>query len=99
MRLTPEQCQAIVETFLATFGKGRILLFGSRVDDHARGGDIDLYVLPDEMEHAAERRIDFLVHLKRRIAPQKIDLVLPAGTPRAIDRIACEQGIVLCENH
>lgn len=99
MRLTPEQRQAIVETFLATFGKGRILLFGSRVDDHARGGDIDLYVLPDEMEHVAERRIDFLVRLKKRIGAQKIDLVLPSDAPRPIDRVACEQGILLCENH
>jgi hypothetical protein len=42
MRLTPQEIQAIKETFLNTFDKGNIYLFGSRVDDTKRGGDIDL---------------------------------------------------------
>lgn len=98
MRLSSVQQQAIAETFLATFGKGRILLFGSRVDD-AKRGDIDLYVEPDEPASAHERRIAFLARLKRRIGEQKIDLVLASTRERPIDRIAQQQGLVLCENH
>jgi len=78
------------------FGQGEIRLFGSRVDDARGGGDIDLYVTPDDRANLAERRITFLARLKRRIGEQKIDLVIASRTPRPIDRVAHEQGIVLC---
>jgi len=45
MRLSAEQQQAIREVVLAVAGDGaRILVFGSRLDDTRRGGDIDLLV-------------------------------------------------------
>jgi len=75
------------------------MLFGSRADDRQRGGDIDLYVIPEQPDAAAEQRIAFLAILKRRMGDQKIDLVLASDMGRPIDRIAPEQGVVLCENH
>ena len=43
MRLSPRELAAIRQT-LSDFDQGsRLWLFGSRVDDAARGGDIDLY--------------------------------------------------------
>ena len=45
MRLTPAERTAIRETVLAVAGTGsRVRLFGSRIDNNARGGDIDLLV-------------------------------------------------------
>jgi predicted nucleotidyltransferase len=99
MRLTDHQRDAIVKTFLEVFGKGEIRLFGSRVDDAQRGGDIDLYVTPEHREHLAEARITFLARLKRRIGEQRIDLVLAADKPRPIDVLARECGVVLCRKH
>ncbi|QSR36033.1 hypothetical protein CFI10_13690 [Marinobacterium iners] len=61
MRLTPKQHQIIVTTLCRYFGQNsRILLLGSRVDDNARGGDIDLYIEPgltdaDQLEHHHRR--------------------------------------------
>jgi predicted nucleotidyltransferase len=63
MRLTPQEIQAIKETFLNTFDKGNIYLFGSRVDDTKRGGDIDLYIdLEERLPYSAvfSKKIDFL---------------------------------------
>jgi predicted nucleotidyltransferase len=99
MRLTSPQTQAIISTFLEVFGKGEIRLFGSRVDDSRRGGDIDLYITPDSQDKLAEARIHFLARLKRRIGEQKIDLVIAATPPRAIDNIAQKNGVVLCQRH
>ncbi len=46
MRLTPRQQQIIREAARDVFGtEARVWLFGSRVDDSRRGGDIDLYYL------------------------------------------------------
>lgn len=99
MRLTTQQQHAIISTFLEVFGKGEIRLFGSRVDDTQRGGDIDLYVIPESREQLAEARITFLARLKRRIGEQKIDLVIAATPPRPIDHIAQKTGVVLFQNH
>ena len=43
MRLTPDQTHAIVSATRALAGNdARVWLFGSRVRDDARGGDVDL---------------------------------------------------------
>jgi|SRR3989339_31165 len=99
MRLNAKQQQDIVETFLEVFGKGELRLFGSRVDDTKKGGDIDLYVLPRSPDNLAEKRITFLAKLKRRIGEQKIDLVIAHEHARPIDLVARQQGITLCQNY
>ncbi len=43
MRLTPAQITTILDTVRKVAGPdARVRLFGSRLDDHARGGDIGL---------------------------------------------------------
>ena len=57
MRLTPAEHTTIRETVQAIAGTGsRVRLFGSRLDDRARGGDIDLLVELDHAAHACSRR-------------------------------------------
>ena len=53
-------------------------LFGSRVDDAKRGGDIDLLIVVEteaQRVEAQKREIKLLVLLKEKIGEQKIDLV------------------------
>ena len=45
MRLTPSQIDVIKRTAIEFLGPdARITLFGSRVHDQQKGGDVDLYV-------------------------------------------------------
>jgi predicted nucleotidyltransferase len=84
MRLTPQERSAIAEAARDTLVPGsRVSLFGSRVDDSARGGDIDLLVDSPQALTAAEwvaRRQAFVVRLYRLIGERRID-VLIAGAP------------------
>ena len=64
MRISEIQRQCIKEAVERQFGAdARVLLFGSRVDDTARGGDIDLLVetnsmVPDSVEAVAAKLQD-----------------------------------------
>lgn len=101
MRLSPIQKQAICESALRYFGKeAQIWLFGSRVDDTRKGGDIDLYI--ETPAHNAEElitaKLQFLRELHKKIGEQKIDIVLHrAGTSvdLPIYRIAKQTGVRL----
>lgn len=96
MRLKPEQARFIKATITRYFGDGaRVWLFGSRVDDARRGGDVDLYVEPQAREDLFYRRVRCLGDLADGL-PYPVDLVLAEpGAPRAIDRIAMKQGVPL----
>jgi len=99
MRLTDTQRSVIREEVQRHFGENaRPLLFGSRVRDDARGGDIDLYIeaVGDPQETLA-RELKLYAVLQRRLGEQRIDLVVRrAGSPlRPIDREAQDTGIAL----
>lgn len=94
MRLTDSDKKAIKETFFEIFEDGKIYLFGSRVDDTKRGGDIDLYISPSSKTRLASKKIDFLVALKQKIGEQKIDVVIDRGKNNLIGEIG-KKGIEL----
>ena len=99
MRLTPTQAQIIGETVRAMLGPdARVRLFGSRTDDAARGGDIDLYVEVDRPlgnRVAAASRL--AGQLQIRLGDQRIDVILvdPHTAPQPIHAAARQQGIRL----
>ena len=95
MRLLPEQQKSIKKYFLKFFEKGHVYLFGSRADDSKKGGDIDLYMVVPNLENLMQKKIDFLVAVKREIGNQKIDVVFDRGKNRLIDRIAKKEGVLL----
>lgn len=96
MRLNDKELKSIKDVFIKVFGHGELYLFGSRVDDNRRGGDIDLYIIPSAAKDLASKKIDFLVLLKKSIQEQKIDVVIDRGKNRIIDKIAKDTGVLLC---
>ena len=103
MRLNDDQIQAIRQAATNAFGPGTsVWLFGSRVDDAKKGGDIDLLVCPQvrSAEDAAEpqqafmQKIKMLTLLERYLGERKIDLVVEqAQDPRPIVEVAHKTGI------
>lgn len=98
MRLTPEEVAAIKDAAAEAFGATAVVrLFGSRVDDTLRGGDIDLHLEVNEgqedVTHAARFRWRVFDHIDER----SMDLVFHVrGRPlRPIDVVARAEGVVL----
>ncbi len=94
MRLSEIEQQTIKESVSAFDKQAKIVLFGSRVRDAARGGDIDLLIISDNIKQQNLGQIRW--QLWEKLGEQKIDLVL--STSQLTDtfaRIAFEQGEVL----
>lgn len=95
MRLSPAQIDTIRKTAHRNFGvDASVWLFGSRVDDSKRGGDVDLYV-------EATHRITLLSALRCKIALEDnldlaVDLVVKEpGQEKPIYKLAKAQGVRL----
>ncbi|MEX2443252.1 MAG: nucleotidyltransferase domain-containing protein [Alkalispirochaeta sp.] len=99
MRLTETQQAEILRTATEVFGRDvTVTLFGSRVDDTERGGDIDLLITTSlDAATARHRKIQFLVRLKHGIGDRRIDVVLqtPDTEVRDIHRVAAAEGVVI----
>lgn len=79
MRLSESQATTIAQVLRQHFGAdSEIRLFGSRLDDNARGGDIDLYIEPEltDGNELAKALIHSKVALIKTLGDQKIDLVI-----------------------
>ncbi len=73
-------------------------LFGSRADDAARGGDIDLYVeFAGSPAETLQREMRLYAALQRELGEQRIDIVTHRlGSPlRPIDIEARRNGVRL----
>jgi len=96
MRLTEYEINSIKKAFKEIFESGNIYLFGSRVDDTKRGGDIDLYLVPSKkFDDERERKIKFLIRLDDYIGEQKIDVIMAKDKNRLIEQEALKYGIKL----
>ncbi len=102
MRLSRAERDAIAAAAKAAFPAGTcVRLFGSRIDDQRRGGDIDLLVeTPDTLapDEWIARRSRFTTQLYRALDEQRIDIVnAPLDKPdeRPVVQIARADGIEL----
>lgn len=96
MRLTPHERDVIRRLGLRHFRR-LPRLFGSRLDEARRGGDIDLLIATDlPPGQAARRRIDLLADLWLELGARKIDIVLDDGSgPEPIVERARREGVEL----
>jgi predicted nucleotidyltransferase len=99
MRITSHQASVIKTQTVQIFGpQAQVWLFGSRVDDQARGGDIDLLVaVPQMVERPALLPAQLAARLQMVLGEQRIDVVLQAPNlkQQPIHVVARSQGILL----
>jgi len=99
MRLTPDQIARTRAIVAEQAGADAVVrLFGSRLDDNARGGDVDLLV---DLPHAVEAPALLAAHIaglvSRILDGRKVDVVLAAPNllPLPIHEAARREGVVL----
>ncbi|MDH7604646.1 MAG: nucleotidyltransferase domain-containing protein [Melioribacter sp.] len=97
MRLKKENIEIIKTLAKKYFGEdAKVYLFGSRIDDNKKGGDIDLYIETDVKDNIIEKKIKLIGELHKELGEQKIDIVINNFTHnKIIYQIAKEEGIPL----
>ena len=93
MRLNPAHAKAIAEVIALSDPAAEVFLFGSRVDDAERGGDIDLLIMSAKIDADERRRIK--LRLADRLGARKIDLIVAKNEEKPIVRIALREGVRL----
>lgn len=80
MRLTTEQIQSIRDLVRLMAGdQARVRVFGSRLDDTAHGGDLDLMLeLPQPVDNPALMAAKMSALVSRAMHGRKVDVLLSA---------------------
>lgn len=96
MRLSDQERRIIRNAAAEIFGPdARVILFGSRVDDARRGGDIDLFVETPDTADILAKKMRFAVQLQMRLGEQKIDIVVATDPSRLIEQEARRTGVAI----
>lgn len=96
MRLLASEINIIKSSISNYIRDAKIILFGSRVDDSKKGGDIDIYV-ETEQNIDVSTQVKILASIELSGLLRKVDLVIktPASKYQSIFSTAKKEGVVL----
>lgn len=93
MRLTKNEVSTIKSAVHQLDPNALIFLFGSRVHDHKKGGDIDLLILSEILNFFDKAKIKTSIF--EHIEEQRIDISIAKDDSDPFVKIALEEGIAL----
>ena len=94
MRLDKNDKNIILSTIENIFGNGKVYLFGSRLDEQKKGGDIDLFIVSEEKSNLFEKKIKVISKLERTLH-KPIDIVLHKNFEREIEKEILKKSLLL----
>ncbi|MEO6455274.1 MAG: nucleotidyltransferase domain-containing protein [Ginsengibacter sp.] len=74
MRISKKEISVIKKNILNFDQNAKIYLFGSRVNDEAKGGDIDILIISDKI--GFNEKLKIRTRIFNEIEEQKLDLVV-----------------------
>jgi len=93
MRLATEEQSAIRHAITQADAEALVYLFGSRADDTAKGGDIDLLVLSKKINIMA--KLDILAQLHQQLGDRKVDIAIYPDATRPFPRMVIQDAVRL----
>ena len=88
MRLNQNEIEIIKKTLFDIFGDIQIYIFGSRLDDNARGGDIDIFIIPKEkIKDERIKKAKATLYLEDKLL-KPIDIIIHKDFNRLIEKEA-----------
>ena len=93
MRLAENEQLAIRAAIREADSEASIYLFGSRADDAAKGGDIDLLILSRKITLMV--KLSILAQLHQQLGDRKIDIAVYSDDSRPFPRMVMQEGVRL----
>lgn len=93
MRLSVKERTALVHAIKDFDPQARIYLFGSRIDDTDKGGDIDILIFSQKLTF--EDKLNIKTKLFEMIDEQKIDFLIARDTSDPFVQMAFEKSLEL----
>ena len=93
MRLSTQELRAVSQAIHEADMSASIYLFGSRADDEAKDGDIDLLVLSKKIKLLD--KLSILSQLHRQLGERKIDIAVFQDAEAPFPQIALETGVLI----
>ena len=96
MRISQNEINIIKNAILEYIMDAKIFLFGSRVDDSKKGGDIDIFV-ETKLDITLKEQIKILSKIEMLGVSRKVDLIVktPKSKEQPIFKTAKKEGIIL----
>jgi predicted nucleotidyltransferase len=85
----------IIEAVVNIDPNAKVWLFGSRVDDNKKGGDIDIAIFSEKIDKDVMQKMQVRRFICDRIGEQKIDIVTTNNGKEPIFKLAVAEGIQL----
>jgi predicted nucleotidyltransferase len=95
MRITEHEKKAIIDAVKNADPDARVWLFGSRVDDSKKGGDIDIAIFSKKINNEIMQKIQINRSICKKIGEQKIDIITTDDGKESIFELAMAEGIEL----
>jgi len=87
VRLTSKEIEIIKNKSLKIFGECEVYIFGSRIDESKKGGDIDIYIIPQNRENLFSKKAK-LKFVLEELLYKPIDVVVSKDKNRVIEKEA-----------
>jgi len=87
MRLNNKETETIKDIILDIFGESEIRIFGSRLNENKKGGDIDIFVIPKNRENLFKKRIKAAAKLENLLF-KPVDVIVHYDFDREIEKEA-----------
>lgn len=81
MRLKPNEIDIVKSSILKRIHDAKIILFGSRVYDDKKGGDIDIFV-ETEQEVNLKQQIEILTDIRMNGCERTVDMIFKTPTTK-----------------
>ena len=94
MRLKDKEIELIKKVIVSIFKDAEVYIFGSRIDENKRRGDIDLYIIPKNQEELFLKKIKTQAKLEE-LLHKPIDIKVAKYKSRAIEKEALKNRIKL----
>lgn len=93
MRLSMPERKIIRRCIRSFDPQARIYLFGSRANDNARGGDIDLLIISNKINFIDKIKLKVMIF--KEIEEQKIDMLITHDTKKPFVKLSLHEGVRL----